>query len=47
MLELENVCDSTLESNRDSAFNWLGCLIPSWKGTRRTNRFAVGTIRLI
>jgi len=48
MLELENVCDSTLESNRDSAISWLGRLITCCcKGTCRTNRLSVWTIKLI
>jgi len=47
MLELENVCDSTLESNRDSAFNQLGRIITCYcKGTcRRNYRFAVLSAR--
>lgn len=48
MLELENVCDSALESNRDSAISWLGRLFTCYcKDTGRTNRLSAWAVKLI
>jgi len=50
MLELENVCRSTLETNRNSDSNWPVCLVACrrWKGTcMGGNRYTGWTIKLI
>ena len=49
MLELENVCRSTLETNRNSDSNRPVCLVACrrWKGTCRANRNTGWTIKLI
>jgi len=49
MLELENVCRSTLETNRNSDSNWPVCLVACrrWKGTCTANRYTGWTIKLI
>jgi len=48
MVELEIICGSTLESDRNNASNRLGCLSAyCCEGTCRTDRLAVWTIKLI
>lgn len=48
MLELENVCNSTLEGNRDSASNRLGCLVScGCEDACRTDQHTGWTIKLI
>ncbi len=49
MFELENVCRSTLETNRNSDSNRPVCFVGCgrWKGTCRANRYTGWTVRLI